>query len=446
MMMTMTRSRAARRFVYALLHRYLRGPIPAPASSYPGNEPSSSAKCVIVLSSLAEYSLTTTTNALPQNNRGNYAGLSWKQRLQENSKRRELLPVQDFVANGVAKCLDSKVRAEEHQQMAHGSGSGGASSHDRDGSYRWRLQVTKNRLGKVDMKAARAARGSYKVSKTCITRSVFMGLLKMASSSEIMEQQQVLRLPERQPFRDGTVFEVVSFCKLCAILMKSYQMVSSDESGVLQGHTNEIVRFVEKGMALAKAGGSTRKVGESCRSCKPWMCLKKTIKDANVQPMQLVANNSGLDKSLFEGFIIQDESASKKRVDWFVHRYWFMGHSVMQRKSGDPGDDDNDGGSSSSSSSGGEQGSENDEAEEDGEQALHFDYRTFSEWGCEQGCGEGFKDVEGRQVEEGASEKGGKEGVNEWTTLQGKQLASPFDPMVVRVVERAVREVLGGAV
>ena len=398
--------------------------------------------------------------------RGKYAGLTWEQRLQENSKRRELIPALGAVGDGIAKCLGARVSAEE-QLPARTTAS-----------HRWRLQVKKNRVGKVDMKAARAARSMYKISKTCITRSVFMGLLKMAGKGA-EGQAQIVNVPESQPFRDGTVFEVCDFRKLCCVLMRAYHLVSEEDvSGTHQRHTNEVLRFVDSGIALAKAGGTTRKAGEPCRSCKPWMCFKKGIKDANVQPLHLVAKNSGLDANMLALYAADEtlgklHEGAKHRVDWFVYRYWFMGHSVTQREScGDyeykksgpssSWDDDEErddvseemSSISSRSNSVSDFSSAGSSMEEDrasdngkrrggvaggnarGEEGLQFEYRLFSEWGeAKRKRGDG----DNNEVRIGSS-AGGHGGR---AARKGKLLASPFDPEVVRVVERAVADVLG---
>ena len=167
---------------------------------------------------------------IPQNkNRGTYCRLSWEERIQADSRRRKLLPVRSYVEQGVAKCL------EEH--LVDGKTPSQNMSRE---TMRWNDQVTRNKVGRVDMKRARDAKTSFRIGKTCMTRSILMGLLKTGT---------VVRALSVQPFKDGTVFEVLDLRKMCAVLMRGYQLVSTEEARI-QHDANEVMKFLDRCLIL----------------------------------------------------------------------------------------------------------------------------------------------------------------------------------------------------
>ena len=135
------------------------------------------------------------------------------------------------------------------------------------------------------------------------------------------------RACSRQVYQDGTIFVIHDFVRVCSFLMHAYAMASS-EAMQLHNDANEIACFLERATSMVEAsapsslspspgrqqrekgrrrdGGvermdnsaadghamSTRRAGVSSRECKPWLCLRNSIKEAGVQPMCLVRKNA----------------------------------------------------------------------------------------------------------------------------------------------------------
>ena len=128
---------------------------------------------------------------------------------------------------------------------------------------------------------------SFQVKKVCITKSVIFGILQKCP--EIAEP-----IPkERQIYEDGTIFQVKNFRALCAAIMNAYMELSS-EPGALLESLQDIMHFLDRNIPYYESGGSCRRGGLSSSSCQPWLSLKNSLKEANIQPLALVLRNAQL--------------------------------------------------------------------------------------------------------------------------------------------------------
>ena len=213
-----------------------------------------------------------------------------------------------------------------------------------------------------DSTNARRAKDSYKVRKVCLTRAVFMALMKQCMTVEVSAPAQgsgtgILHVPESQPYEDGVVFHVLDFRRLCKVLCRAYMIMSTD-AATIENDLNDIQCFLNRAIpALARhAGASVRMCGVGSRLCKPWLALKHSIKEANIQPLKLALRNSGRGGVDGGG----TRTPPMKRVDWYMHREWFMTHSVVSDQPGE--------GAGSKASNG-----------------ATYSVRRFDTWGVEDG-------------------------------------------------------------
>ncbi len=152
------------------------------------------------------------------------------------------------------------------------------------------------------------------VRKVSLTKAVFMALLKDP------RWHSVIQPLEEQPFSDGTVFNVHDVRRLCAILLRTYELGSKkathEQRAKQKQDCAEVLCFLDRALAqVAAPFPTTSKSPVPSRSCPPWLSLRSSIKEANIQPMALVAKNAGIstaDES-------QNEEA-KRRVDWYMRK------------------------------------------------------------------------------------------------------------------------------
>lgn len=158
------------------------------------------------------------------------------------------------------------------------------------------------------------------VRKASVTRAVFMALLKDA------RWRGVLAPLPAQPYADGTVFAVHDVRTLCAILMRAHALACAGDPARLQRDAHEVACFLDRALALAQSGGSARLAGAGARSCPPWLCLRNSIKEANVQPMALVARNAGLPQA----------APDKRKLDWYARKVGCFQYALLTpaRRSG----------------------------------------------------------------------------------------------------------------
>ena len=188
---------------------------------------------------------------------------------------------------------------------------------------------------------------------------------------------------------------------------------------------NKILCFLDRGLALAEAGGSPRIGGVSSRSCPPWLCLRNSIKEANVQPMALVARNARLPSC-------QEGGESMKRMDWYLRKEWFMAMSIVAS-------------SPASACHDGATGAQREGAEE----LQPCNLRGYEQWGvCEGVDGGGDASaaaaemLSGRQLPvsecSSAAQRVRRRQKVESVGRRAKRVASPFDAAVVGVVQKAL--------
>ena len=77
------------------------------------------------------------------------------------------------------------------------------------------------RGGLICLEKNAQAKDMFKIRKVCLTRAVFMALLKWQPEGVV----QVLP-DDQQLFKDGTIFVVHDFQKVCALLMQTYALAS----------------------------------------------------------------------------------------------------------------------------------------------------------------------------------------------------------------------------
>lgn len=183
------------------------------------------------------------------------------------------------------------------------------------------------------------AANTWKVRKVYITQGVFLGLLRQAQAafecstagSEEQLQSSIPALPrvvkpileicKDQPYGDGTLFLVNDIRGLCSVLGRAYMLLSTDAAAVASV-ADEIDTFIDFNLSHAAEGERCGAQLLGSRACTPWTSLKKGIKDAGVQPMDLVRRNMEIEEAGFEktydGARWDSEKFVLKKKDWYM--------------------------------------------------------------------------------------------------------------------------------
>jgi hypothetical protein len=218
-----------------------------------------------------------------------------------------------------------------------------------------------------------------------ITQGVFLGLLRQAqaafecSTAGSEEQLQssnpalprvvkpILEICKDQPYGDGTLFLVNDIRGLCSVLGRAYMLLSTDAAAVASV-ADEIDTFIDFNLSHAAEGERCGAQLLGSRACTPWTSLKKGIKDAGVQPMDLVRRNMEIEEVGFEktydGARWDSEKFVLKKKDWYLQvcgawvqcffsdpavlvffhpclfclqRDWFMAHLIVNTSSSSGG-------------------------------------------------------------------------------------------------------------
>ena len=149
---------------------------------------------------------------------------------------------------------------------------------------------------------------SFMVKKVCITKSVVFGLLKEQPNG-ILEP-----LPEdRQVYKDGTIFRMLDFRAFCMVAMHAYMELSSDAQELMH-HLHDIVNFLDYNIPFFSSGASAKRGGLPSSECKPWLALKNSLQEGNVQPLALVLRNAGQQ----DGTRGKRKAPKLDRVDWYM--------------------------------------------------------------------------------------------------------------------------------
>jgi hypothetical protein len=92
-------------------------------------------------------------------------------------------------------------------------------------------------------------------------------------------------------------------------------MLSTDPESISED-ASIINSFLETNLDVLAHGGMLKKEGINSKDCKQWNTLKHNIKEASVQPLDLVKKN-------MEMTDIEDRGGNKtfvlKRFDWYKH-------------------------------------------------------------------------------------------------------------------------------
>lgn len=59
---------------------------------------------------------------------------------------------------------------------------------------------------------------------------------------------------EKQTFRDGTLFEILDFSKVCELLMYTYRLASKDPQKVVRD-SNSVLAFLQRALRALKDAG-----------------------------------------------------------------------------------------------------------------------------------------------------------------------------------------------
>lgn len=155
-----------------------------------------------------------------------------------------------------------------------------------------------------------------------------MGLFKQAHDhdSSISEGsdsnfQPILSIPEQQPYADGVVFKVNDFKGLCRVLMNAYMRLNENPHEI-GSQMDEIANYLDRNMSHLSMGGSINIGGMPASTCNAWRCLKNSMQDANIGPLDVVLKNSGR----------IDGNKPIKRRDWYAQREWFMSNLIVEQK------------------------------------------------------------------------------------------------------------------
>lgn len=196
--------------------------------------------------------------------------------------------------------------------------------------------------------ALRRARDSFLASKPCITRSVFMGMLKMASESAA-PLLEIVTCPELDS--DGTVFAIRDVVKVCSAVFNAWALLNKQPS-MVERQADACIKFLRSridasnlSMMIGAGGNGSADCRQSHHhACKEWENFKLCLQDADVVPVDLMVVRMRRAASSSDGATIPaslqqllncpnkkrggGEPPRKMTADWYECKHWFVPHAV----------------------------------------------------------------------------------------------------------------------
>lgn len=270
-------------------------------------------------------------------------------------------------------------------------------------------------------------------SKVSITRSVLMGMMKMASDDKKFPVLEVL--PEQPLARDGTIFRLKDARMLCVAVVKAWSLLSLEphrEEQQLAAVLNHLEGTTHLGIMTPPNNGGGGRM---------WQGFKEGLEEAQVIPLDLLLirmKRSGGDGHANLRHLLscpeREEGRETMAVEWHMCRHWFVSHAVEYEGQG-----------------------------------SSLQLQGFHAWGslsssdgtADDVVTKGAKEEREQEEEErdnnvandqfvtaavAASEKGGmnrRRGIMTKDERQRKRQAGPLHPLVVRAARRAIEIAVG---
>lgn len=178
------------------------------------------------------------------------------------------------------------------------------------------------------------ARDSYLATKSCITRSVFMGMLKMADETPgSFPVISVIYCPEIES--DGTIFAARDVEAICSAIFNAWMLLNKQPIHV-EKQMASVLKFLrqqgnDKMLPMMMADdGMALLPGKTCS--KAWENFKICLQDAEIIPVDLMAIRMRRDGREVPASLM-DLCSSKKNgnkmlLDWHKCRHWFVPHML----------------------------------------------------------------------------------------------------------------------
>lgn len=182
----------------------------------------------------------------------------------------------------------------------------------------------------------RKARDSYLATKSCITRSVFMGMLKMAGEKHSFPLARIVMCPELDS--DGTIFKVKDVRGICASVFRAWMHLNK-QPALVEKQMDLVLQFLrsqsKKSMLPMMMNAEYENlVQQNCTAGKKeWENFKISLQDAEVIPVDLMVirmRRDGLEVPAALLNLCCCKSEKKKMLsDWHECRHWFVPHLLQ---------------------------------------------------------------------------------------------------------------------
>ena len=184
-----------------------------------------------------------------------------------------------------------------------------------------------------------STREGFLAKKVCITRAVFLGLLHRGSKDphffvRVQGDDAVNSIKE---FKDGTLFTILCIEKVCVALLRTWSLLNTDP-----GTINKQMQATLDYLYTRRHPGINVLSSSSCEdgnkiSKAAWTNFKQSVCEAQILPLEVLALRvmKSSDKGVFPEAMaqyIKDADGLKKRkrlnTDWHTHQNWFMSHMI----------------------------------------------------------------------------------------------------------------------
>lgn len=188
------------------------------------------------------------------------------------------------------------------------------------------------------------ARDSYLATKSCITRSVFMGMLKMADENPgSFPLISIVKCPEIDS--DGTIFAARDVPGICSAIFHAWMLLNKQPATVEKQMASALEFLRQQGkdkmLPMMMAADAAAEENLPCSS-KAWENFKICLQDAEVIPVDLMAIRMRRDgrevpASLLDLCSSRKKNGNKMLLDWNECRHWFVPHMLKYVHDGGSG-------------------------------------------------------------------------------------------------------------
>ena len=177
------------------------------------------------------------------------------------------------------------------------------------------------------------ARDSYLATKSCITRSVFMGMLKMADDKPgSFPLISIIKCPEIDS--DGTIFAARDVPAICSAIFNAWMLLNKQPACV-EKQMVSVLKFLrqqskDKMLPMMMAADDMAWPEKTCS--KAWENFKICLQDAEIIPVDLMAIRMRRDGREVPDSLLDlcssRKNGNKMLLDWNECRHWFVPHML----------------------------------------------------------------------------------------------------------------------